>query len=244
MTSTTCWSRAGRAPPPPSSPPTSSTASSSTARRSWSARASRRSATSASTRSPTPTAAGARRRRRAWHRPARSLRAIDLTARRRLTSVRVERSRAASGRIDMFTGIITDIGTVRSAEQRGDLRLTIACGYDLATVDLGASIACSGTCLTVVDKGPDWFAVDVSAETISRTAAGLWQRGRAPQPRTRAAPRRRAWRPPRHRPCRRRRHGRRHLPRRRLDAGSASPPPPSSAPTSPPRARSRSTACR
>ena len=75
----------------------------------------------------------------------------------------------------MFTGIITDIGTVRSAEQRGDLRLTIACGYDLATVDLGASIACSGVCLTVVDKGPDWFAVDVSAETVSRTAAGLWQ---------------------------------------------------------------------
>ena len=77
----------------------------------------------------------------------------------------------------MFTGIITDIGTVRSAEQRGDLRLTIDCSYDLATVDLGASIACSGTCLTVVDKGPDWFAVDVSAETISRTAAGLWREG-------------------------------------------------------------------
>ncbi|MDQ3080340.1 MAG: riboflavin synthase [Pseudomonadota bacterium] len=77
----------------------------------------------------------------------------------------------------MFTGIITDIGTVRSAEQRGDLRLTIACNYDLGGVDLGASIACSGTCLTVVDKGPDWFAVDVSAETMSRTASGLWQEG-------------------------------------------------------------------
>ena len=77
----------------------------------------------------------------------------------------------------MFTGIITDIGTVRSAEQRGDLRLAISCSYDLATVDLGASIACSGTCLTVVDKGPDWFAVDVSVESISRTAAGLWQQG-------------------------------------------------------------------
>ncbi|WP_205479904.1 riboflavin synthase [Sphingomonas arenae] len=77
----------------------------------------------------------------------------------------------------MFTGIITDIGTVRSAEQRGDLRLTIACGYDLATVDLGASIACSGVCLTVVDKGEDWFAVDVSGETLSRTAAGQWQEG-------------------------------------------------------------------
>ena len=77
----------------------------------------------------------------------------------------------------MFTGIITSIGTVRSAEQRGDLRLTIACDYDLATVDLGASIASSGTCLTVVDKGDDWFALDVSAETVSCTAKGLWQQG-------------------------------------------------------------------
>src|SRR5215216_4714493 len=75
----------------------------------------------------------------------------------------------------MFTGIITDIGTVRSAEPRGDLRLKIACGYDMASVDLGASIACSGVCLTVVDKGEDWFAVDVSAETVSRTAAELWR---------------------------------------------------------------------
>ena len=77
----------------------------------------------------------------------------------------------------MFTGIITDIGTVRSAEQRGDLRLTIGCAYDLAGVDLGASIACSGVCLTVVDKGADWFAVDVSAETASCTAAGRWREG-------------------------------------------------------------------
>jgi riboflavin synthase len=77
----------------------------------------------------------------------------------------------------MFTGIVTDVGTVRSAEQRGDLRLTIATGYDLATVDLGASIACSGACLTVVDKGDDWFAVDVSAETISKTAASQWREG-------------------------------------------------------------------
>jgi len=77
----------------------------------------------------------------------------------------------------MFTGIVTDVGSVRSVEQRGDLRLTIATGYDLATVDLGASIACSGVCLTVVDKGDDWFAVDVSAETVSRTASGLWREG-------------------------------------------------------------------
>ena len=52
-----------------------------------------------------------------------------------------------------------------------------SCGYDMAGIDLGASIACSGVCLTVVDKGSDWFAVDVSAETVSRTAAGLWQQG-------------------------------------------------------------------
>ena len=77
----------------------------------------------------------------------------------------------------MFTGIITDIGTVRTTEQRADLRLTIATAYDLATVDLGASIACSGACLTVVDKGDDWFAVDVSTETASRTAPGRWTEG-------------------------------------------------------------------
>jgi riboflavin synthase len=77
----------------------------------------------------------------------------------------------------MFTGIVTDVGTVRRAEQRGDLRLVIATGYDTATIDLGASIACSGVCLTVVDKGDDWFAVDLSAETVSRTAAGLWREG-------------------------------------------------------------------
>ena len=74
----------------------------------------------------------------------------------------------------MFTGIITDIGTIKSVEQRSDLRLTIRCGYDMAGVDLGASIACSGVCLTVVDKGPDWFAVDASAETISCTAQNMW----------------------------------------------------------------------
>ena len=77
----------------------------------------------------------------------------------------------------MFTGIVTDIGTVRRADQRGDRRLEIATAYDLATVDLGASIACSGVCLTVVDKATDWFAVDVSGETISRTAANRWNEG-------------------------------------------------------------------
>lgn len=77
----------------------------------------------------------------------------------------------------MFTGIITDIGTVRSVDQRGDLRLVIGCGYDMAGVALGASIACSGACLTAVDKGEDWFAVDISAESIARTAPGLWTEG-------------------------------------------------------------------
>jgi riboflavin synthase len=77
----------------------------------------------------------------------------------------------------MFTGIVTDVGTVRKAEQRGDLRLEITTGYDLATVDLGASISCSGVCLTVVDKGENWFAVDVSGETISKTAADHWKKG-------------------------------------------------------------------
>lgn len=77
----------------------------------------------------------------------------------------------------MFTGIITDIGTVRAVENRGDLRLTIGCGYDMSGIDLGASIACSGACLTVVDKGDDWFAVDLSQESISKTAPGLWVEG-------------------------------------------------------------------
>jgi riboflavin synthase len=77
----------------------------------------------------------------------------------------------------MFTGIITDIGTIVSAEQRGDLRLVISCGYDMDCVAIGASIACSGVCLTVVDKAEGWFAVDASAETVSRTASGMWREG-------------------------------------------------------------------
>ncbi|EQB02393.1 riboflavin synthase [Sphingobium baderi] len=77
----------------------------------------------------------------------------------------------------MFTGIITDIGTISSTERRGDLRLVIGCGYDMESVAIGASIACSGACLTVVEKGADWFAVDMSAETVARTAPGLWRQG-------------------------------------------------------------------
>ena len=84
---------------------------------------------------------------------------------------------ARTKRGPMFTGIVTDVGTVRSAEQRGDLRLVIETSYDLDTIDLGASIACSGVCLTVVDKGKDWFAVDVSGETLGKTAAGHWREG-------------------------------------------------------------------
>ena len=79
----------------------------------------------------------------------------------------------------MFTGIITDIGTVRDVAMRGDMRARIACGYDMAGVDMGASIACDGVCLTVVGKGDDWFDVDISAETIAKTNIGAngWAAG-------------------------------------------------------------------
>lgn len=72
----------------------------------------------------------------------------------------------------MFTGIITDIGRVSAVEARGDMRARIETAYDMDRVDIGASIACDGICLTVVDKGPGWFAVDVSAETLDRTNIG------------------------------------------------------------------------
>jgi riboflavin synthase len=82
----------------------------------------------------------------------------------------------------MFTGIVTAIGTIDHVEQRGDLRVTVACPFDPAGIGIGASIACSGVCLTVVDRGGQagdaWFAVDVSAETVSRTARGMWRDGR------------------------------------------------------------------
>ncbi len=77
----------------------------------------------------------------------------------------------------MFTGIITDIGTVVAVEQRGDLRVTIATAYDTAGIALGASIACSGVCLTVVDKEVGSFAVDVSGETLRHSAAAQWTVG-------------------------------------------------------------------
>lgn len=78
----------------------------------------------------------------------------------------------------MFTGIVSDIGTIDSLDQRGDLRARITCGYAMDSIDMGASIACSGVCLTVVDKGDDWFAVDVSGETLSCTAPGQFTAGR------------------------------------------------------------------
>lgn len=81
----------------------------------------------------------------------------------------------------MFTGIVTALGTIESIEQRGDLRVRITCPWDPAKIAIGASIACAGVCLTVVERGGSvgdaWFAVDVSAETVSRTAKGMWSEG-------------------------------------------------------------------
>lgn len=86
----------------------------------------------------------------------------------------------------MFTGIISDIGRVEHLEERGDLRVRIRCAYDADSIDPGASIACDGVCLTVVDRGPAadgaWFDVDVSAETAARTnirhGPSAWTEGR------------------------------------------------------------------
>ena len=78
----------------------------------------------------------------------------------------------------MFTGIITDIGTIRSIKQRGDLRIEIATGYDVTSVDMGASIACDGVCLTVVEKTSDSFCVDVSAESAGLTNIFEWKTDR------------------------------------------------------------------
>ncbi len=83
----------------------------------------------------------------------------------------------------MFTGIVTDVGEVLDLEQRGDLRARIGCSYDPNGIDIGASIACDGVCLTVIDRGADetgWFDVEISAETVSKTNIGSngWHRGR------------------------------------------------------------------
>lgn len=84
----------------------------------------------------------------------------------------------------MFTGIITDVGRIRAITKRGDLRVEIETDYDVAGLAIGASVACSGPCLTVVAKGrgksaKNWFAVDVSAETSAKTTAGRWRIGDA-----------------------------------------------------------------
>ncbi|MDC0033790.1 riboflavin synthase [Alphaproteobacteria bacterium] len=77
----------------------------------------------------------------------------------------------------MFTGIITDVGTVKKIEPRGDVRIEIETLYPTNEIDLGASIACAGPCLTVVEIGTGWFAVEASAETMSRTTLGGWKAG-------------------------------------------------------------------
>ncbi|MDR2857532.1 MAG: riboflavin synthase [Novosphingobium sp.] len=82
----------------------------------------------------------------------------------------------------MFTGIVTAVGTIREARRQGDLRAVISSPFDPAGIAMGASIACSGTCLTVVDKGgsagDSWFAVDISGETVACTVPGRWEAGR------------------------------------------------------------------
>ena len=81
----------------------------------------------------------------------------------------------------MFTGIVTDLGRVRAVEPAasGDTRFAFTTGYDTASLALGASVACSGACLTVVDKGEGWFAVEASAETLGCTTLGEWRAGQA-----------------------------------------------------------------
>lgn len=78
----------------------------------------------------------------------------------------------------MFTGIITDIGSIRELEQRGDLRARITTGYDTGGIDIGASIASDGVCLTVIDLGDDWYDVEISGETVSATNLGNWSVGK------------------------------------------------------------------
>jgi riboflavin synthase len=78
----------------------------------------------------------------------------------------------------MFTGIITDIGTVKEVEKTGDTRARIAAGYDTSGIDIGASIASDGVCLTVIALGEGWYDVQISAETVSKTNLGHWAAGK------------------------------------------------------------------
>lgn len=78
----------------------------------------------------------------------------------------------------MFTGIVTDIGLVRAVSDTSrDRRFEITTGLDLSTIDIGASVSHAGCCLTIVEKGSDWFAVEVSQETLSKTTLGDWSAG-------------------------------------------------------------------
>jgi riboflavin synthase len=77
----------------------------------------------------------------------------------------------------MFTGIVSDVGQVRAVTPGGDTAFTIATAYDTGEIAIGASIACSGVCLTVIEKGTDWFSVQASAETLSHTTLGRWRGG-------------------------------------------------------------------
>ncbi|TDT75062.1 riboflavin synthase alpha chain [Litoreibacter halocynthiae] len=80
----------------------------------------------------------------------------------------------------MFTGIVTDVGAVTRLKQEGDLRARISCAYDPNGIDIGASIACNGCCLTVIERGEDmtpWFDVQISAESVSKTNIGDWRDG-------------------------------------------------------------------
>ncbi|MBU2960835.1 riboflavin synthase [Citreicella sp. C3M06] len=78
----------------------------------------------------------------------------------------------------MFTGIVTDMGEIRALEKAGDLTARIGTSYDTGSIDIGASIACDGVCLTVVTLGDDWFDMQISAETLSKTNLGTWEPGR------------------------------------------------------------------
>ena len=78
----------------------------------------------------------------------------------------------------MFTGIVSDVGRVLDLRQEGDLRARIGTAYDVAGIDIGASISCEGVCLTVVAKGAGWFDVQISAETVSKTNLGGWAVGK------------------------------------------------------------------
>ena len=77
----------------------------------------------------------------------------------------------------MFTGIVTDIGTITSVDNENETRFKIATSYDIMSIGVGVSICCSGVCLTVVEKGLDWFAVEVSEETFLKTTLREWQVG-------------------------------------------------------------------